>query len=70
MDTDFFPAAEMKVIFPGTTDQSWAQKRWNGTGPQYVKIGRRVYYRRSDVTDWVNGNMFKRTDRPIRGDVG
>lgn len=34
--------------------QSWCERcRWDGTGPQYLKIGRSVVYRKRDVTDWI-----------------
>lgn len=35
--------------------------RWNsgGTAPRRLMIGRRVYYRRSDVRDWINARQSK-----------
>ena len=42
MGPDLIPAAEMKNEIPGTTDQSWAAMRHKGTGPRYVKLGRKV----------------------------
>ncbi len=35
--------------------------RWNsgGTGPRRVLIGRRVYYRSSDVKEWLNARESK-----------
>ena len=65
MDTDLIPAAQMKHQIPGTTDQSWAAMRHKGTGPRYVKLGRKVYYRRVDVQAWIDSNVFTRTDRPV-----
>lgn len=64
MDTDLIPAAQMKHHIPGTTDQSWAAMRHKGTGPRYVKLGRRVYYRRADIDAWIEANVYTRTDRP------
>ena len=65
MDTDLIPAAQMKHQIPGTTDQSWAAMRHKGTGPRYVKLGRRVYYRRADIEAWIEANVYTRTDRPV-----
>jgi hypothetical protein len=65
MENALIPAAEMKHIFPGTTDQYWAALRHKGTGPNYVKVVRKVYYRRADIEAWIEGNRFTRTDRPV-----
>ena len=65
MDTDLIPAAQMKHQIPGTTDKSWAAMRHKGTGPRYVKLGRKVYYRRVDVQAWIDSNVYTRTDRPV-----
>jgi len=63
---DLIPASEMKNEIPGTSDQYWAAKRHFGGGPEYVKVGpRKVYYRRSDVEAWLDGNRYTRTDRPL-----
>lgn len=59
------PASEMKTIVPGTTDQYWATLRHRGTGPEYVKLVRKVYYRRRHVDAWIEGNRYTRTDRPV-----
>ena len=65
MDTDLIPASEMKSIFKGTTDQYWAALRHKGNGPDYVKLVRKVYYRRASIEAWIEGNRFTRTDRPV-----
>ncbi|MEJ4100892.1 DNA-binding protein [Corynebacterium mastitidis] len=43
---------DMLTRYPGTTKQSWAQQRYRGTGPKFIKVGRRVYYRLEDVEAW------------------
>ncbi|WP_018119392.1 helix-turn-helix transcriptional regulator [Corynebacterium mastitidis] len=43
---------DMLTRYPGTTKQSWAQHRYRGTGPRFIKVGRRVYYRLEDVEAW------------------
>jgi predicted DNA-binding transcriptional regulator AlpA len=58
------PAAEMKHRFRGTTDNYWSQLRHKGTGPNYVKVVRKVYYRESDIEAWIEANLHSRTDRP------
>lgn len=49
-----------------TTTASLAQDRYKGTGPKFIKQGRKVLYRWSDVADWLNQNTFQRTDEPGR----
>jgi hypothetical protein len=62
---DLIPASEMKTLIPGTSDQYWAQLRHLGGGPTYVKLGRKVFYRRADVEAWIEANLRTRTDRPV-----
>ena len=40
--------------------------RADGTGPQYVKLGRRILYRRSDLDLWIAGNVRCSTSAAIR----
>jgi predicted DNA-binding transcriptional regulator AlpA len=47
-----------------TTTASLAQDRYKGTGPRFIKRGRRVLYRRSDVLEWLDRNTIQRTDDP------
>lgn len=64
---DLIPAGEMKNLFPGTTDQTWAAKRHRGNGPVFIRLGgqdgRRIYYRRADIEAWLEQSRFSRTDR-------
>lgn len=47
--------------------ESWCERaRWLGNGPPYVKVGRSVRYRTSDVTAWLSGNRRTWT----RGEAG
>lgn len=41
-----------------------AQLRFQGRGPKFIKAGRRVLYRWSDVSDWLDRNTMQRTDDP------
>lgn len=55
------PSAEMKNWVPGTTDAFWAQRRYMGLGPKFVKVGRRVFYRPEDLELWINSNVREHT---------
>ncbi|MFC9963977.1 DNA-binding protein [Nocardia ignorata] len=48
---------------PGTTEQYWAELRYKGTGPVFVKLNGRVFYLESDVAAWVNSSRMTRTDK-------
>ena len=62
---DLIPASVMPSLFEGTTVQTWAALRHKGNGPAFVKVMRRVYYRRRDVEAWIEENRKVRTDRPV-----
>ena len=57
------PAASMATLFPGTTAQTWNSMRHSGTGPKFIKIARRIYYRRCDVEAWLDANTRTRSDQ-------
>jgi len=42
--------------FLGISEQSLAQDRARGLGPQYIKHGRRVRYRWADVEAYLSAN--------------
>jgi hypothetical protein len=65
MDGEIIPAAEMKNKIPGTTDQFWNALRHKGEGPEYIKIGRKVYYDLAVVRVWLDSNRYTRPDRPV-----
>lgn len=57
--TDLLTTAQAaKEAFGGhvtpTTMQWW---RTTGRGPKYVKIGRRVFYRRAELDDFIAANV-------------
>ena len=41
----------------GTTVPQLARLRWEGKGPTYVRLGRSIRYRWSDVDAWVEANL-------------
>lgn len=58
---NLIPAKDMPSRVPGTNIQSWAAMRHKGTGPKYVKINGRIYYRDSDLADWIEANVHAGT---------
>ena len=56
---------DMVARYPGTSRQTWAQARFNGTGPAFFKVGRRVYYRPEDVKAWEDSQVRTRTDDEV-----
>lgn len=46
--------AAMLAVTPHTLAQWRAEKR----GPDFVKLGRGVFYRKLDVENWVNANVY------------
>ena len=62
---DLIPANAMPTLFPGTNLQTWNALRHKGNGPTFVKVMRRVYYRRRDVEAWIEQNRKVRTDQPV-----
>ncbi|WP_270449962.1 helix-turn-helix transcriptional regulator [Kocuria marina] len=50
---DTLTIEQMMERFPGTTRGSWAQMRYQGKGPKFMKVGRRVYYPAHEVEAWV-----------------
>ena len=61
---DLIPAAAMTALFPGTNVQTWNTLRHKGNGPVFVKVCRKIYYRRRDVEAWIDSNRMARTDTP------
>jgi hypothetical protein len=47
-----------------TSEAGLAQMRYRGVGPKFVKVGRRVLYRWSDVYAYLDANTVQRTDDP------
>ncbi|NKZ77517.1 DNA-binding protein [Rhodococcus hoagii] len=48
-----------------TTPARLAQLRYMGSGPRFVRDGRRVLYRWVDIHAWVDGQVHDRTDRRV-----
>lgn len=56
------PPQVAKVL--DTSEAGLAQMRYRGTGPRFIKRGRRVLYRWSDVRAYLEANTCQRTDDP------
>ena len=49
------------AIFVGLTPSTMASKRTYGGGPVYMKLGRKVAYRRSDLKVWLDARRMATT---------
>ncbi|MET4618678.1 putative DNA-binding transcriptional regulator AlpA [Arthrobacter sp. 2762] len=47
----------------GITDKSLVQKRYMGTGPKFIKMGRTVRYRQADIDAWLDEQTHEQTGR-------
>ena len=46
-----------------TTPNTLSQWRWNGRGPQFFKLGRRVLYKLQDVERFEEGKCYQNTSQ-------
>lgn len=69
VDIDTATPAQVAQVL-ATSEAGLAQMRFRGTGPKFVKRGRRVLYRWSDVRDYLAANTIQRTDDPRGAAVG
>ncbi|MEU4708050.1 DNA-binding protein [Nocardia salmonicida] len=58
--SEYATPAEVSARWSVTADYL-ARQRYDGTGPQYLKIGRRVRYRWADILAFEAENMHART---------
>ncbi len=45
-----------------TTQESLAQDRYRGTGPKFLKRGRRILYQWAEILEWEAAHTISRTD--------
>lgn len=45
-----------------TSEGSLAQQRYKGTGPRFIRVGRRILYRWDDVHAYIEAHLMTRTD--------
>lgn len=53
---DIFAEADLAEILDVKT-QTLASWRAENKGPDYVKLGKSIFYRKQDVLDWINANV-------------
>lgn len=46
----------------GIPVSSLGYQRWAGTGIRFVKLGRSIRYRRSDLEDYISSHVFASTE--------
>lgn len=49
---DLLTTEDLITRYPGTGPRTWARYRREGTGPVFMRVGRRVLYRAEDVDQW------------------
>jgi hypothetical protein len=60
-DNDAVFDAVTAAGFTGLAVATLAKLRCIGGGPEYLKLGRKVAYRRSDLTKWLNARRVANT---------
>ncbi|WLP90516.1 helix-turn-helix domain-containing protein [Gordonia sp. NB41Y] len=43
--------------YRGTTEAVLAQERYRGVGPRFIRDGRRIRYRASDIADYLDARV-------------
>lgn len=46
--------------YRGVSVKALTQERYRGTGPRFVRDGRRIRYRAKDVAAWIDANTVTR----------
>lgn len=49
-------SADEASVYLGIPKATLAKMRWAGKGCRFVKLGRKVYYRPTDLEDWIAAN--------------
>lgn len=45
------------------TENRLAKYRHTGGGPTFIRLGRRIFYRESDIEAWIEKNRFSSTSQ-------
>jgi Helix-turn-helix domain len=53
--------AATAAVFTGLAVATLAKLRCRGGGPPYLKLGRKVVYRRADLADWLSARRVANT---------
>lgn len=60
-ENDIVIDAAAAAAFTGLAVATLAKLRCVGGGPKYLKLGRKIVYRRSDLSDWLNARRVANT---------
>ncbi len=52
---------ESEFGIPAATLSKWS---WEGAGPPFLKLGRRVFYRRAELEIWLDQHKVNSTSTP------
>ena len=69
MKTDLMAPAELAAKL-GKSPAALAQWRYLGRGPRFIKLGRNIRYRTSDVDAWLDQQTMQRTGESGGGGCG
>lgn len=58
--TDFLTSKKTAETL-NSSERTLERHRANGTGPVFIKFGRRILYRLEDIEAWVKANTFRST---------
>lgn len=58
--SDYLTPAQVRTEFH-IPERTQERRRYEGTGPKFVKAGRRILYRRADIEAWLAANTFTST---------
>jgi len=65
-DPNTIPGSRLKgpaaATYLGLSHSTLEKMRHEGRGPRYVKIGGRVFYRRTDLDAYIEGSVVETTD--------
>ncbi len=62
MTTNFLSPADLSKRW-NVTEHTLGQWRWNARGPQYLKVGRRILYRLSEVEAFEEQRLRRHTSQ-------
>ncbi len=60
MQSDFLSPPQVSDIYPGLTVRWLSRQRWEHGSLPYIKAGKRVLYRRSDIEQYLMANTINR----------
>lgn len=65
VECDLISVDELLELLPGVRRGTLAQWRYEEKGPAYVQVGRRSFYLRSSVEEWLSARLhITTTERP------